>query len=489
MKKNIILIILVLLTQKYFSQSNKDIDGYWIQEGYGIYLEISDLVYKMYDITKISCQPSSSMTLNGWSGPLNTLLDLYNIEKLSSESMILKYGITSYKFNRLKEPLKRCENPITSSNQPKLNFEIFWHTFKENYAYSSLRGVNWDSIYKDYSPRVSKSTSNEELYSYFREILDSINDGHISLRVPEELRNSYQKKKIKKSRLEDIAPEEFEYDYPTAREKSLQNVLKLYLKAKFKTYHKDLMIWGKLNKEVGYIQINGMNGFSQDIHISDSLGSSEYWQKHWTRVFKDIEEGKTLGQYLRGEINGANVVMDSIMQELSNSSGIIIDLRFNPGGTDQVALDILSHFTNKETKIFTKKVWTGTNSAFESEVFVKPSPKNYEGKVILLTSPQTGSSAETMILGSLELPNMVKVGSNTMGIFSDVLQKKLPNGWRFGLSNEIYETPNKENYEYTGIPPNYLIKYSKDWRDFYKSIFELEHTDPAIEMAISLTDK
>ncbi len=481
--------ILFVLIQNSFSQSNKNIDGYWLQEGYGAYLEVSDSVYKMYDITKMSCQTSSSMSLNNWTGSLNTLLDLYNIEKLTSESLILKYGITSYKFNRLKEPLKHCETPISFSEDPELNFDIFWYTFKENYAYSSLRGVNWDDIYKNYSPRVSKNTSREELYSYFREILDSINDGHISLRVPNELRNSYDKKSIKKTVLKENKQEEFEYNYPTAREKSMKNILDLYPNVAFKSYHKDLIIWGKLNERVGYIQMNSINGFSPDVSISDSLKASVYWEKHWEKIFKDIEDGKTLGAYLRGELKGANAVMDTIMTEFYNLSSIIIDLRFNPGGTDQVALDILSHFTNKKIKIFTKKIWTGASSTFESEVFIKPSLKSYEGKVILLTGPQTGSSAETLIMGSFELPNMIRVGSNTMGIFSDVLQKKLPNGWRFGLSNEIYETEDGENYEYQGIPPNFLIPYPREWRPFYKAIIELKDFDPAIEKAISLTSK
>jgi C-terminal processing protease CtpA/Prc len=51
------------------------------------------------------------------------------------------------------------------------------------------------------------------------------------------------------------------------------------------------------------------------------------------------------------------------------------------------------------------------------------------------------------------LPQVVRVGEPTLGILSDNLYKRLPNGWEVGLSNERYEAPGGELYEGTGIPP------------------------------------
>lgn len=486
MKKSAIILLLLFFNQILIAQSQNQIQGYWLQEGYGVYLEVSDSTYRIYDVTKISCQQSSSSSFNNWSGTLSTLLDLYSIEEITSESVILKYGITGYKFKRLDSPLKLCENVITSSDDPKLNFDIFWHTFKENYAYSTIREVDWDKIYEIHRPLISENTTDVQLYGYIGEILDAIHDQHISLRVPDKISKAYMKIREVPEETKSGSKEKAKYNYGTMRRMAQENIKKLYGQDKFKSYHKDLLMWGKLNDATGYIQINSMNGYSQDVNIAEKHNPSKYWQKHWAQVFKDIEQGKTLGEYLRGELSGANTMIDSILREFSSTSNLIIDLRFNPGGTDQVAIDILSHFAEEEIKLFTKKIWTGTSSSFQSDVYLSPSGEIFNGEVALLISPQTGSSAEAMTLGSLELSNMVRIGSSTMGIFSDVLQKRLPNGWRFGLSNEIYETSEDENYEYIGIPPSYEMEYSREWAPFYQSIIDLKHTDPAIEKAISL---
>lgn len=40
-----------------------------------------------------------------------------------------------------------------------------------------------------------------------------------------------------------------------------------------------------------------------------------------------------------------------------------------------------------------------------------------------------------------------------MGVFSDTLYRRLPNGWEFTLSNEIYRAPDGALFEGVGIPP------------------------------------
>jgi len=100
-----------------------------------------------------------------------------------------------------------------------------------------------------------------------------------------------------------------------------------------------------------------------------------------------------------------------------------------------------------------------------------------------LTSHQTASASETFVLASLNLTNAQKIGSNTEGVFSDVLSKKLPNGWDYSLSNEVYESADKINYERIGIPADYKIDYSEKTSEFYNNLLEELKTgeDSAIE--------
>ncbi|MCP6761206.1 MAG: S41 family peptidase [Fischerella sp. CENA71] len=61
-------------------------------------------------------------------------------------------------------------------------------------------------------------------------------------------------------------------------------------------------------------------------------------------------------------------------------------------------------------------------------------------------------------------PQVIRVGENTQGVFSDVLERELPNGWQFGLPNELFLTEDGKFFDVTGIPPNILVSVlqSKD---------------------------
>src|SRR5436309_2963422 len=79
----------------------------------------------------------------------------------------------------------------------------------------------------------------------------------------------------------------------------------------------------------------------------------------------------------------------------------------------------------------------------------------FRGAVVLLTSADSVSAAETFTMAVLDRqPHVVRVGANTQGVFSDVLGRKLPNGWSFGLPNEIYLTKDGKAFDGPGVPPD-----------------------------------
>ena len=114
-----------------------------------------------------------------------------------------------------------------------------------------------------------------------------------------------------------------------------------------------------------------------------------------------------------------------------------------------------------------------------------PSKNNFTGKIYILTSHATASASELLVLGAKELPNSKIIGSTTEGIFSDILSKKLPNGWTYGLSNMIYETMDGVSYENIGIEPDYKLDYPVNSKDFYEYLLaDLKDGDDAIEKVI-----
>ncbi|HYH14578.1 MAG TPA: hypothetical protein VD794_05135, partial [Flavisolibacter sp.] len=64
---------------------------------------------------------------------------------------------------------------------PEKDFETFWQTFNDHYAFFQLKGVNWDSTYARYRPRVTSKTKEKQLLSLFEQMVAPLNDGHITI--------------------------------------------------------------------------------------------------------------------------------------------------------------------------------------------------------------------------------------------------------------------------------------------------------------------
>jgi len=52
------------------------------------------------------------------------------------------------------------------------------------------------------------------------------------------------------------------------------------------------------------------------------------------------------------------------------------------------------------------------------------------------------------------------------------LEKRLPNGWYFSLSNEVYLDNQGVCYESIGIPVDYELNYPNDRQTFFRSVAE-----------------
>ena len=75
-----------------------------------------------------------------------------------------------------------------------------------------------------------------------------------------------------------------------------------------------------------------------------------------------------------------------------------------------------------------------------------------------LTGPGTVSAGETFTQALMgRTPHITRIGENTQGVFSDVLGRRLPNGWRFGLPNEVFLTPDGKAFDGPGIPPDISV--------------------------------
>lgn len=71
---------------------------------------------------------------------------------------------------------------------------------------------------------------------------------------------------------------------------------------------------------------------------------------------------------------------------------------------------------------------------------VQPSSRpGLHGPVVELIGPLTIIAGETFTQALMvRTPHVTRIGENTQGVFSDVLDRRLPNRGTFSLPNEVY---------------------------------------------------
>jgi hypothetical protein len=450
--------------KKKIEKEKVNLNGNWEYLGFGKAIVIGDSIVKSYHTSTVGNVQTSDNSSSDF-------FKYYTVDTLSKNSILLKDGVKTFELFRSDKDFAKNVND-SLANDPKYNFEVLWNTFNEQYVYFEEREMDWTKIYEKYEPQVKSEIKPLELYLIFEKMLGELNDGHVSINLPDEIEEDYEKQ-LESNETE--TDEELSYDLV---KKVKNKITETYLKD-VNLYNRGDLKWGMINEDIAYLQTSNMIGWA-NYPIADSLSKKQFWDEWWNYLNKADNHHDDVA-------NGTRYIMDSIVKTIGNAKACIIDLRFNGGGFDDVSVEILNHFISKKTDICTKKVRQGEKFTEKQKMSLIPSENNFEGNLYILTSHETASAAELLVLGSKEIPNSKIIGSTTEGVFSDILHKKLPNGWTYGLSNMVYESLDGISYEEIGITPDYELNYPAKSKDFYEYLYaDLKDGDDAIEKVINL---
>ena len=445
-------LILALSSCEQESAEEITINGVWQSIGYGLVLEITDSTqYSFYDVTAISCLPSRSGALS----EIESSLELRN------DTLSLLVGVINIQFVKADQRPALCNQTLDEekASDPLYNFEVFAETVKEHYAFMALNGIDWDALYSEQKSKLNAQSTEAELYLVIEEALEKLNDNHAFLEAPDEVYDAIDELVPEQEEEIDTLPEYG--DFPVA-----QMVAEHHLQEEM-TEDSWLMHWGKLTDEIGYIQIKAMWLYA-DIEMPEALIE----ELGYVDAFIETRHKMYEGDYIAKEVAGASATMDQVMNDLASMESIVIDVRFNGGGQDAVSSEILSRFIPQKTQVATQKVRYGDHFTSLHPFYIEGRENAYTKPVYILTSPQTGSAAEAFAIASLPLKNVVRIGSATAGALSTSLEKTLPNGWVFSISNEIYMDNHGNAFENLGVPVNHELHYPKDRQTFFRSIVD-----------------
>lgn len=444
-----IYIIAVLLSNScQLTTKTNTYNGIWKSIGHGEVLEIKgDKTYAFYDITSISCVPRRKANLD----------EIIKSLTLETDTLSLHVGAITTRYTKASTLPEMCRNPLDTkkANDPLYNFEVFMETVKDHYAFLELNEINWDKLYQNQKSKLTPSSNNADLLVVIEETFERLNDNHAFLSASDEVYDLVDQLYPEEEEPKDTLP--VLGDFHVAHTVTGHHLIEDMTKDSW------LVQWGKIKDDMGYIQLLAMNMFAD---LTQLTVYDEGWHDEWAEAINELFEAA----YLEKEVEGVRKIMDVVMKDLSATEAIIIDVRFNGGGHDVVSFEILSRFIQDKMQIANHKFSYENQHTPIDPIYINGSENPYLKPVYILTSPQTGSAAEVFSLASMSIPHVKRIGSATMGAFSTTLDKFLPNGWEFAVSNEVYMDNNGICYENLGIPVHHELNYLKGRQTFFRSV-------------------
>ncbi|MEM6893245.1 MAG: S41 family peptidase [Bacteroidota bacterium] len=434
-------------------ETPETINGVWKSLGSGWVLQIQDSTeYTLFDVTKISCLENRTAELS------EMIPDL----QLQNDTLSLIKGVMTYRFVRDEKALENCSTEYSTEQRKNtlFNFEIFAETVSEHYAFFELNQIQWDSLYTAHKNKVVKDSSEVNLYQVIDETLALLNDNHAYLEATDDLYEAMEAQET-----EEVLEESSEERLPKYGDLQIAGmVAKNHLEEEL-TEGSKLIRWGKMKENLGYVQIMTM-WLHADLDIPQTLIDQNGYVDAYVETFHNMYEG----DYIKREAKAVTNIMEKVMNDLRNVDAIVLDVRFNGGGQDAVSYAILKHFVGEKAHVANQKLRYGKQFSSPLKLFLEGGTKPFLKPVYVLTSQQTGSAAEAFSMATLSLQHFKRIGAATSGAMSTALEKTLPNGWSFAISNEINLDLEGNVYENIGIPVDYDLQYPKERQDFFRQV-------------------
>lgn len=411
-------------------------DQVWRTDGYGLVYALTGGKLQIFETTSVSCLPGATLSPVGAPGADGLLqfgedgiaeqtlrrggsgggATVHVIGAAADIDLLPIAGVPSNCATGRKAAKSSDDDDEEAAVDPVGTFDVFWSTFAENYNSTARKNVNWAALRDQYRPRVTPDISSRQLFDILRAMVIPLGDTHVGL-------------KGGGKSFEGLRPGTRNLDTEDTSA-AVDNHLRARGATQTLSFAQGAITYTDLPEGRGYLRFTSFEDYVK------SDGSFQASQAEMTRALNTI-------------FTPARV---AAMRTL------VIDLRNNSGGDDPLTLDLAGRLTDRPYLAYTK---APRDDPSDPNKYGRPQQVNvvpaggprFTGPVQLLTSDMTVSAGETFVLAMMSRnPAPTRIGTTTQGVFSDTLDRKLPNGWTFNLGNEQYLGPDGSSFEGSGIP-------------------------------------
>jgi len=401
------------------------LDGVWQKTGYGQLWQIEGQKLLSFYHNKFGCVKSDEFS----TASSGQLLAKLNLSADGEQFSMANDGGYIGQWHRLKQLPQSCQQPLNGNQSASVNFEFFWQDLQQYYPFFAERQLNWPQLYQQYAPLFADATPEQEL-QYYQQLLLQFQDAHLSISTQQQDLLSIAPKGLFASVMQQTADLSEAIALLAQYQQQLQQQTDSFLQAPGLQHSVAVphAAFGWLPGDIAYLRLDQLYQFSARQDADPA--------------------GIVLG--LPAELQGADALMQEFKQKFADSKALVLDLRFNQGGHDAIALQLVSHLNNQ-----TKTVgYKGLRSGSLQTVTLAANHNPYLQPVMVLTGGMTTSAAEIMTLALKALPQVTVIGEATQGALSDTMQRTMPNGWTLGFGNELYLDTNKTLLEVKGVTPH-----------------------------------
>jgi carboxyl-terminal processing protease len=361
--------------------------------------------------------------------------------------------------------------------EAKFGFANFWH----------VPDLDWDATYREYIPQVLATHSTAEYYKVLQKFYALLQDGHTGVYEPEAIETwpvPFETRLIEGKVLV-VGTNDATFDMQGVKpgdeiERVNGEPVKVWAEREVLPYVTASSPQDREEREYFRALMRGVKGTVFHVGLRSAKGVE---MKRDFAVGMRAQAAPFEFKMLPGNVayvalnefedNKDAEGWDAHWGEISKARAVIVDMRKNGGGSDDVGAHVLMTLIDKPlaTPRMESPEWLATYRAwgnpqpvmrYPQETLAPDATKHFAGKVVMLTGPNTFSAAEDLAVMFASSKRGVIVGEASGGSTGQPLGFKLPGGGSARVCTKHDSFPDGKEFVGVGVTPDVAAQVTRE---------------------------